>query len=250
MMIEYRPPRPADEACLRRIWKDAFRESDEFIDLFMARGYDPERCLTASEDDRVIGMLYWFHCTLEGAPVAYLYGIATDPDHEGRGIASGLIRAAQEHLHQLGFAGTILVPGSPALFRFYERLGYRRAGTIAEFTARAGAAVPVQELSPAEYELARRAYLPPEGVRQEGTALAFFHGFARFYQGEDFLAAVSREGPLCYEFLGNREQAGGLLASLDLAGAAIRAPGAGRDFAMALWFTDGPEAIHFGLAFD
>lgn len=249
-MIEYRLPRAGEENQLRRIWKEAFRESDSFIDLFMARGYAPERCLTAVKDERITGMLYWFHCTLEGGPVAYLYGIATDPAYEGRGVASGLIRAAHDHLWQLGYAGVILVPGSPSLFRFYERLGYRRIGTIDEFSVSAGRAIPVRELSPREYELARRTYLPENGVCQDRTALEFFHGFARFYQGEDFLAAVSREEPMCYEFLGSRGRIGGLLASLNHSEAVIRAPGTGRDFAMAHWFGNGPESIHLGLAFD
>lgn len=37
-MIEYRLPRAGEENQLRRIWKEAFRESDGFIDLLWPGG--------------------------------------------------------------------------------------------------------------------------------------------------------------------------------------------------------------------
>ena len=70
--------RPSDTQVLRRLWKQAFRDSDAFLDSFFSVGYSCDRCRQLSLDGQLAAALYWFDCSLAGKPVAYVYAVATD----------------------------------------------------------------------------------------------------------------------------------------------------------------------------
>ena len=74
MTIEFRHPRPGEEASLRALFTEAFGE-EGFTDLFFRTGYAPERCLGAF-DGALLAALHWFDCSLEDKKAAYIYGIA------------------------------------------------------------------------------------------------------------------------------------------------------------------------------
>lgn len=251
-MIEFRPSVAGDRAALSTLWREAFGDSDDFICLFFDTAYAPERSRVASEHGRINAMLFWFDCTLSGEKAAYLYAVATDPREQGKGISTALLEDTRRHLAQSGYRYIILSPGSEALFRFYEKRGYRTAGFISEGVYTAGTPIPVRQITPEEYAAARRAMLPPNGVYQEGENLRFLREFARFYAGEGFLAAVSRQEDFIPEFLGNSDCIPGLLAALGLGRAAVRRPGDDRALVMLqpLGTAHPQERIHFGFPFD
>lgn len=248
MTIEFRHPRKGEEAALRRLWTQAFGEEGEFLDLFFHYAYAPDRCRVA-DCGGIAAMLYWFRTECMGRKVAYLYAVAADRRCRGQGIATALLEDTHALLKEQGYAGTILVPGEPSLFRFYEKRGYRVAGTVGEGTFEAkGPAVPCGEITGAEYAALRREYLPENGVIQEQESLALLERSARFCAGEGFLAAVAPVG----EWLGDGRWIPGMLAGLGIPRARFRFPGNGRDFAMANWFDPdfSPETVYFSFAFD
>ena len=107
MTIEFRHPRPGEEAALRELFTEAFEDA-AFTDLFFSRGFSAERCFAAF-DGRLLAALHWFDCTLMGEKAAYVYGIAAFKSQRGRGIGSALIRAALERLK-------VIAPPRLALF--------------------------------------------------------------------------------------------------------------------------------------
>lgn len=252
-MIEFREPDHTDKDQLWQLWQRVFHEDADFLSSFFSRAYSPRRCRVAMDWRSILAMLYWFDCEWQGQKIAYLYGVGTDPAHRGRGLASGLLEDTHKHLKQLGYAGAILVPSTPELFGFYEKLGYRTTGYLSESTVRAGTPIALREVDPAEYGRLRRQLLPDNGVIQEKENLPLLNSLARLYAGENFIAAVSR-GPEgnCIELLGNPDAAPGILAKLDIPEALVRTPGKQKPFAMTCWFSDQnpPETLYFGLAFD
>jgi ribosomal protein S18 acetylase RimI-like enzyme len=76
---------------LRTLWKLAFGDPDWFLDSFFRTAFAPDRCLCICEEDRPVAALYWIDCTLEGGPLAYIYAVATHPEHRKKGLASRLI---------------------------------------------------------------------------------------------------------------------------------------------------------------
>lgn len=243
MTIEFRHPRPGEEVSLRALFTEAFGDGD-FTDLFFRTGYAPERCLAAF-DGALLAALHWFDCSLEGQKAAYIYGIAAFESCRGRGVGSGLIRAALEELENRGYEAVFLVPAEPSLFGYYERFGFRAVSTIRELTLSASAPLPLRKLTADEYAAARKKLLPAHSLLQEGACLSLLSGYADFYATDRAVAAVS--GDMVWELLGDENDGPGLIAALGLPTATVRTPGPGRPFAMGLG-TDGP--IYLGLALD
>lgn len=248
-MMVFRNAAASDRPALTRLWQEGFGDPVAFIDLFLESGFAPERSLVAELDGEVAAMLYWFDCTLGSDRYGYIYAVATDPRFQGRGIASMLMAEAHGLLARQGYTGAILSPGSESLFRFYGRMGYETCGWVAQSMVCAGAPVPVRQISVEEYAPLRARMLPDNGMVQEGANLAYLSRFAKFYTGEDFLAAVA--GCSVAEFLGNEARIPGLLGALGLESAQVRRPGSDRPLVMGLRF-DGEKfpAVYFGFPFD
>lgn len=250
-MTEFRASRETDREALTRLWQEAFGDERSFIDAFFETGYAPERSRVAVENGELAGMLYWFDCELGERKIAYIYAVATDERFRGQGIASRLMADVHALLESEGYAAAALSPGEESLFRFYEKLGYVTAGYREERRFTAGVPIPVREVGREEYASIRAKLLPENGLRQEGASLAFLHRLARFYAGEGFCAAVSREGAYCPEFLGDEKHLPGLLGSLGLTEAVVRTPGGRVPCVMAKWLSmEDKSGIYLGFVFD
>jgi len=238
---------------LRRLWQEVFEDTDTFADAFFAVGYSPDRSHCILEDGVPVSALYWFDCHLGGHKLAYLYGVATRKSHRGQGFARCLMNQTHEILRSRGYSGVILVPEKAQLFDFYKKMGYRTAGTVAEFSCSQGdVPTPVQEIGANEYARLRKKYLPAGGVVQEGETLTFLKSYARFYAGADFLLVGEMEGGdlVSQELLGNAAAAPGILKALNIPRGHFRTPGTERDFAMFLPLDNCPLPTYFGLALD
>lgn len=239
---------------LRSLWKKAFGDTDAFLDLFFSTAYAPERCRYIADREAVAAALYWLDTAWDGQKYAYIYAVATDPDHRGKGLCRQLMEDTAQLLKVAGYDGILLVPQDENLRIMYGRMGYETATHLGEelYTA-APSPAPIREIGPEEYAAKRRIFLPTGSVLQEGAALDFLAQLARFYEGECFLAAVSREtGHLrILEYLGPQTSAPALVAALGHREATVRCPGADKPFAMYLPLTPGckkPE--YFAFCFD
>jgi GNAT superfamily N-acetyltransferase len=245
-------PTIADIPGLRGLWKEAFSDSDAFLDSFFCTAFSPERCLRIARGNEIICAAYWIPARLEEGNAAYIYALATAKAHRGKGLAHRLCRAIHEELKKQGYLAAILVPGEPSLGRFYEGMGYRFFGGVERFSAVAEApAAVVRRISGMEYAILRRKYLPDGGVIQEGVGMDFLADYAKLYAGEDFLLAAWQEEDTLsgLEFLGNREKIPRILQALGAKQGSFRCSGAER-FAMWLPFAPCKEPTYFGLAFD
>ena len=247
-------PRKGQIPALRALWREAFGDSDAFLDTFFATGFSPDRCRCIVEGGEAQAALYWYDCLHGGRPVAYLYAIATARAHRGKGLCRALMEKTHRHLADCGYAGALLVPGEASLFDFYAKMGYRVCSTVGEIAcAAAPAPVLLHRLTGEEYAALRRRFLPPNGVLQEGKSIAFLEKQAALYAGEDFLLAARREGDALYglELLGNAKAAPAALRALGCATGRFRIPAGSTPFAMYLAFDPQHTApAYFGLAFD
>lgn len=239
---------------LRRLWKAAFGDDDAFLDAFFATAYAPARCRCVEENGEIAAVLYWFDCACGGAKMAYIYAVATDPAHRGRGLCKALMADTAGHLEAAGYQGIVLVPQKPDLIKMYAGMGYTPCNDVEEFHVLAGAApAPVRRISPAEYARLRRVFVPAGGVIQEGENLEFLATQAALYAGEGWLAAAAEVNGMlwCPEFLGDPAMAPGLVKALGYREGGFRMPGTGRPFAMFRPLVeDCPQPAYFGLAFD
>lgn len=253
--MRFEQPAPEDREDLQRLWKLVFGDPDDFVKAFFETGYAPERCRLARDGRQTAGMLFWFDVLCRDRKLAYLYGVATHPDHRGRGVCRSLMEDTRALLRQRGYAGVLLVPQDPGLRQMYRSFGYRDCTRIAEtFCAAAGAPADLHGISREEYALLRRQLLPEGGVLQEGAGLDFLQTQVRFYRGTGFLLAAAADGEdtlFAPELLGSAEAAPGILRALGFARGTFRTPGNRLPFAMFLPLEeDIAPPDYFGLAFD
>lgn len=252
MVFDY--PAPAQIPMLRALWKEAFADTDDFLDAFFRTGFHPRRCRCITEKEAVTAALYWFEVTCRGQRFAYLYAVATAKKHRGRGLFSALLEDTKSILTDAGFDGILLVPETEALGRMYEKFGFLPCTFLREQTVEAGAQkLPIRQISADSYSLLRRQMLPEDAVLQEGEMLPFLSTQYSFWAGQGWLAlGQSDDGKLiCREFLGDERAMPGFLRSLGVPCGHFRCPGTQRPFAWLLPLQ--PHCVrpsYFGLALD
>lgn len=236
---------------LRRLWHEAFGDTDAFLDGFFGAAFAPERCRCVVANGQVAGVLYWFSCEAAGQPIAYIYAVATAKAFRGQGICRRLIADTHSHLKALGYAGAILVPGDSELRQMYRAMGYQDMTGIRQFSGQAGEPVALEEIGAEEYACLRRTYLPQNAVVQEGENLRFLACMARFYKGRDFILSAAQEGDELtgLELLGNKAVAPGIVAALGCVEGTFTVPG-DEPFAMGIPLSpDFQKPSYFAFAF-
>ena len=93
-------PTEAQMEDLRKLWKEAFGDTDAFLDLFYERGFHQSRCRCITLDGKVVSALYWFDGTIKKTAsnyalgenqVAYIYAVATLEEFQGLGLCHRLM---------------------------------------------------------------------------------------------------------------------------------------------------------------
>ncbi|MBO5657314.1 MAG: GNAT family N-acetyltransferase, partial [Agathobacter sp.] len=117
---------------LRELWKEAFGDSDEFINMFYTTAFSPDRVFAVGEEEgdslRLCGGLYWFdesfvNASGETERIAYVYAVAVSKEKRGLGYGKLLMEGVHAYLKGRGYYGVLLAPAEEGLFEFYEKLG-------------------------------------------------------------------------------------------------------------------------------
>ena len=130
MPIEYVGKKAAPQ--LTDIWLDAFSDdSPESIIEFFNFALSSETCAVWVEDGRPVSMVFVLPSVLKTAAntdtlnLRYVYAAATLTPYRGRGLFRQLLEQGHKGLESKGVDACFLHPASPALFKYYERLGYQ-----------------------------------------------------------------------------------------------------------------------------
>ena len=233
-MIELRPAQRAEIPALRRLWKAAFGDSDEFLDDFFKLAFGPARSLAALWDGTLAGMLYWFDCQCRGERLAYLYAVAVAEPFRGRGLCRSLMETAHETLRAGGYGGSLLVPGDAGLRRMYEKLGYRDFCGLTRELVLAGEGLPLESLTPEAYAHRQEKLLLPGAAALERDGLAFQQALGGLYAFPGGICAVERGEPMTIRELLPPESraAPGILATLGAEEGILCRTGEAEPFAM------------------
>lgn len=238
---------------LRRLWQQAFGDTDEFLDSFFSMAFAKERCRCITVEGQVVAALYWFDCDWEGKKAAYVYAVATDSAYQGKGYCRTLMEDTHNTLKGDGYALAVLVPGEEGLFRLYEKCGYESFCPMEQKNISAEEkAVPFRQVSATEYAAAQKKHAPQGSVLHHVSSLAFGSAFLKFYVGEDFAFCCAKNNLTAefQDFLGNAEKLPGILAGLSVETGTVRLPGK-KDYAMycPLENVEG-KPTYFGIPFN
>lgn len=239
---------------LRNLWKEAFGDSDAFLDIFFKTAFHPKRCRCISKNDNVLAALYWFDCEHNGNSIAYIYAVATAVSHRGKGLCHQLMADTHHHLAEQGYESTILVPGNPELFHFYEKIGYRTCTCIRKFECEANAEeLLLLPVTKEEYANLRKILLPPNSIIQEKENLDFLSTQSSFYIGHGILFTVCQQDDTLsvIELLGDVSKAPSIVHTLGYKKGTFRTPGQSTPFTMYYPLQDRSiPPSYFAFAFD
>lgn len=117
-----------DSAELRTVWKEAFGDSDAYLDFFFAFRFCPENTLVLLENGKIVSQLFLLPCFLRGkddiVPCYYLFAAATLKSARGKGYMGALLKAAESLSAERNVNAIVLLPGEPSLYDYYKRFGY------------------------------------------------------------------------------------------------------------------------------
>lgn len=81
---------------LRALWKEAFGDTDDFLDAFFSTAFRPNHCRLVTVDGHAAAVLYWFDCLHMDKPIAYIYAVATAKAYRGQGLCHKLMENAHQ----------------------------------------------------------------------------------------------------------------------------------------------------------
>ena len=239
---------------LRKLWKEAFGDTDLFLDGFFESGFSPRRCRCLTQGGEVLAAIYWFEMLYDKQRIAYLYAVATAKSHRGKGLFSTLLADTKQVLIEDGFDGILLVPETAALGQMYEKFGFTACTTVdLHEVLPAEEVVDYREIGPEEFAALRRMMLPKGGILQEGQMLSFIASQYRFWAGEGWLATgqVYDDKTVCQEFLGDYAAMAGLVRALHASKGEFRTPGNTQPFGWFLPLWEGcKRPDYFAIALD
>ena len=80
-------PERSQIPALRALWKEAFGDSDTYLDLFFDRGYDPDRAMCVSDGETVAAALYWLDMDYSGGKLPIFTPLPRQDPTGDRGFA-------------------------------------------------------------------------------------------------------------------------------------------------------------------
>lgn len=135
-MIELRRSKPEEIPELKELFRLCFGDGPEVSGLYFNNFYRPDEFLLLREEGELRAMAGLLNVTLtepggKTVKAAYLYGMGTHPEYQGKGFATQLLNYADFYLH--GKQDCLLtMPATPELHAFYARFGFAECFPLLE----------------------------------------------------------------------------------------------------------------------
>lgn len=116
-----------DVSFLKKMWKDIFCDSDDYIELYFSYKFKEGNTFVAKDGEKIVATLYveytdvYFNGDIKKG--AYFCGIATLKEFRGKGIAKKLIEYAKDNIKKVDII--YLIPANEPLFDFYKQTGFK-----------------------------------------------------------------------------------------------------------------------------
>ncbi len=113
---------------MKRLWKDTFHDSDEYINLIFDEYFDIDKVEYACVDDKIVSAMLAVEYSFRHADIIvkgwYLCGLASDPKVRRQGIMRRLIDNINRKATDQNIAYTFLIPADKGLQRYYADKRY------------------------------------------------------------------------------------------------------------------------------
>ena len=109
---------------LAPVWCEVFGDDIEFVSEALELIKDGAICSVIKDGDAVLSQAIAFHLSLEGIRGLYVYGVATAPEHRGKGYAREVISRLCEYARESSMDFVTLIPQSAELSDMYRKMGF------------------------------------------------------------------------------------------------------------------------------
>ena len=240
-----------DLPALSALWELCFGDPPAVIQSFFDRLWNDIQVFTTKDHT---AMLTAMPVRWQDKDAAYLYAVATHPDHRGQGLCRKLMDFAEEYLREQGCSYTTLHPAEASLYQFYRELGYETTFFCGSQSFHVKHPMAVTAVNPTDYAALRKKFCE-NSVEYPTCLLALQAHYGALVQISDIgCAALERTetGWTVRELLASDPERAGqaLCAYLDTDSLSVRLPGA-EPFAMAKSLDGSPLIPSWlGLAFE
>ncbi len=118
---------------LKAIWRESFRDPDEYIDLFLGRRFVAENTILAISNLQIIGMAYLLPMTIHTGqrelPAVFGYALGVRKAFRGKGISKKIIDLICRYCDDNNYI-FLFSPANIELSAYYKRIGLKEAGKI------------------------------------------------------------------------------------------------------------------------
>lgn len=116
------------KSAVKKIWRECFDDSDEYLDMFFSQVYDPAHVMVSEREGKTVSslLLQPFAMNFHGVelPAKYICGAATLPRFRMQGIMSELLRSALNRCYREGALLCCLIPAHSYLYAYYRNYGF------------------------------------------------------------------------------------------------------------------------------
>lgn len=127
----------------KALWKEAFADSDGFIETYFASKENTEHAIGFFEGEKPLSQLFIlpFYAQTCGSEyeAGFLSGCATAPEARNRDLMRKLVRAAFEDMQRRGISISFL---QPFLHAFYRKFGYETVAHVDRYQTREAPGIP------------------------------------------------------------------------------------------------------------
>jgi predicted acetyltransferase len=115
---------------VRKMWKDCFNDTDEFIDLYFSEKYDNRNTLIYFDENTPVAslqmLMYIFTFYGEEISSAYISGACTVEPFRNKGYMRKLLKTSLEVIQNRQIPLSILIPAETWLYSYYAKFGYEK----------------------------------------------------------------------------------------------------------------------------
>lgn len=135
-MIELRRSKPEEVPELQELFRFCFGDGPEVSGLYFDTFYRPDEFLVLREEGKLCAMAGLLNLTLTEpggriVKAAYLYGMGTHPEHQGKGFAAQLLNYADFYLRGKRDC-LVTMPATAELHSFYAKFGFSECFPLLE----------------------------------------------------------------------------------------------------------------------
>jgi GNAT superfamily N-acetyltransferase len=123
----------SDISAVRKLWKEVFGDTDEYINRFTTR-FGIENCYVCKKNNEIVAMSFAIPAVLSINEIQnskskiqnlkYLYACATHPDFQSQGIMAKLLETIYKDACNDNTTGFFLHAANDSLANYYRKLGF------------------------------------------------------------------------------------------------------------------------------